>query len=171
MKGSFFIWFTFFVLISMPVRSEDTMQLTSPDFQHNGNIPARFTCQGDDVSPTLQIASVPEGAKSLVLIVDDPDAPMGNWDHWVVFNILPDVTRISEGTVPAAPAVLGWNDFGRVEWGGPCPPSGTHRYFFKLYALDTMLSLRKGARKKDVEKAIQGHILEKTELIGLYKKK
>jgi hypothetical protein len=147
------------------------MKLTSPDFQHNGSIPARFTCQGKDVSPTLQISGIPAGAKSLALIVDDPDAPMGNWDHWVIFNIAPDVTEIAEGTVPAAPAVLGWNDFGRVEWGGPCPPSGTHRYFFKLYALDTMLGLKKGARKKDVEKAMQGHVIEKTELVGLYRKR
>ena len=146
------------------------MKLTSPEFPHNGNIPVKFTCQGKDVSPTLEIAGVPAGAKSLALIVDDPDAPMGNWDHWVVFNIPPDVTRISEGAVPASPAVQGGNDFGRVEWGGPCPPRGTHRYFFKLYALDTMLALKPGARKKDVEKAMPGHILDKTELIGLYKK-
>jgi Raf kinase inhibitor-like YbhB/YbcL family protein len=171
MRSISFFLFSFFVFIAMPARSEDSMKLTSPDFQHNSSIPARFTCQGDDVSPTLQITGVPKGAISLALIVDDPDAPVGNWDHWVVFNIAPDVTDIAEGTAPAAPAVLGWNDFGRVEWGGPCPPSGTHRYFFKLYALDTALSLKKGARKKDVERAIQGHVLEKTELIGTYRKR
>jgi Raf kinase inhibitor-like YbhB/YbcL family protein len=170
MKFVFFILSALFVFITMPARSEDAMKLASPEFQHNGNIPVKFTCQGQDVSPALEIAGVPAGAKSLVLIVDDPDAPMGNWDHWVVFNILPDVTRISEGTPPPSPALQGWNDFRRVDWGGPCPPRGIHRYFFKLYALDTMLGLKKGASKKDVEKAMQGHILEKAELIGMYKK-
>jgi Raf kinase inhibitor-like YbhB/YbcL family protein len=167
MKANIVLLTVCFLFLAAPVRSEDAMKVTSPDFQHNGNIPAKFTCQGQDVSPTLEISGVPAHAKSLALIVDDPDAPMGNWDHWIVFNIDPAAKVIQESAVPG---VQGWNDFGRVDWGGPCPPSGTHRYFFKLYALDTMLALKPGAKKKDLEKAMQGHILGKTELIGLYKK-
>jgi hypothetical protein len=168
MKHLLFLLIALFALFPMSARSEEAMQLTSPDFQHNGNVPAKFTCQGDDLSPTLEISGVPAGAKSLALIVDDPDAPMGNWDHWIVFNIDPAVQVIKEDT---APGTLGWNDFGRVEWGGPCPPSGTHRYFFKLYALDVMLDLKPRVKKKDVERAMQGHILDKAELIGKYQKR
>ncbi len=104
------------------------MQLTSPVFEHNANIPAKYTADGDDVNPPLQISDVPEGAESLVLIVDDPDAPVGMWVHWVVWNI-PVVSEIYENSVPG---VEGMNDFGRTAWGGPAPPSGTHRYFFKV---------------------------------------
>ncbi|MBF0569909.1 MAG: YbhB/YbcL family Raf kinase inhibitor-like protein [Candidatus Omnitrophica bacterium] len=143
------------------------MTLTSPDFQHNSSIPPKFTCQGVGLSPNLVITGAPQGAKSLALIVDDPDAPNGMWVHWVVFNIDPRTTSIAQGTVPG---VQGWNDFGRVDWGGPCPPRGTHRYFFKIYALDIQLPLKPGAKKSDVEQAMQGHVLDKAELIGGYKK-
>ena len=115
----------------------------------------------------MNISDIPDGAKSLVLIVDDPDAPMGTWVHWVVYNI-PVASTIKENTVPGP---QGNNDFGRVEWGGPCPPSGTHRYFFKVYALDTTLSFVKAPQKADVLKAMEGHILAHAELIGLYKKR
>ncbi|HLC65665.1 MAG TPA: YbhB/YbcL family Raf kinase inhibitor-like protein [Candidatus Nanoarchaeia archaeon] len=142
------------------------LTLTSPAFRHNSEIPAKYTCRGQDINPQLDILGVPKNAKSLVLIVDDPDAPMGMWVHWVVWNI-PIVTSIKENSIPG---VQGMNDFGKKDYGGPCPPSGTHRYFFKLYALDTTLTLREG-RKKDVEKAMEGHIIEKTVLVGLYKKK
>ncbi|MDP8265361.1 MAG: YbhB/YbcL family Raf kinase inhibitor-like protein [Candidatus Aceula meridiana] len=143
------------------------MKITSPEFKHNEMIPQKFTCQGTDVSPTLDISDIPEGTKSLALIVDDPDAPIGNWDHWIVYNISPAISRIEEKSIPGDQAI---NDFGHKDWGGPCPPSGTHRYFFKLYALDTELKLTDSARKKDLERAMDGHILEKTQLIGLYKK-
>jgi len=142
------------------------MKLTSPDFKHNGNIPKKFTCQGDDVNPPLVIENIPAGAKSLTLIVDDPDAPMGTWAHWVVYDI-PVVSSIAGNSVPGK---QGMNDFRRLNYGGPCPPSGTHRYFFKLYALDTLLNLKEGVKKRDLEKAMEGHILDKAELIGLYKK-
>lgn len=141
------------------------MILTSKAFKHNASFPRKFTCQGDDVNPSLTIKNIPEQAKSLVLIMDDPDAPMGTWVHWVVFNI-PIILEISEKSIPAT---QGFNDFGRIDYTGPCPPSGTHRYFFKLYALDKELNLLEGARKDKVEKAMQGHILEQAELIGLYK--
>lgn len=146
----------------------DVMTITSPEFKHNGIIPPRFTCQGEDINPTLQISGVPAGAKSLVLIVDDPDAPVGVWDHWIVYDIDPVTTEIRENSVPG---IQGWNSYRRVEWGGPCPPSGTHRYFFKLYALDKKsLGVKPDSSKEVIERAMKNHILDKAELIGLYKK-
>ena len=144
------------------------MKLTSPAFQHNGQIPSEFTCDGSDLSPPLTISDVSNNAKSLVLISDDPDAPVGTWDHWIMFNIPASTTQIPKGTEPKG--IGGRNSWGRTGYGGPCPPSGTHRYFFKLYALDTMLNLPEGATKKDIEKAMQGHILAKAELMGTYKR-
>jgi len=145
---------------------EMRMQLTSPEFEHNKFIPKKFTCLGEDASPTLNIKDVPKGAQSLVLIVDDPDAPGGTWVHWVVYGI-PVIAVIKEGSVPG---IQGINDFKKVNYGGPCPPSGTHRYFFKLYALGTKLDLPQGKTKAQIEKAMEGHILEKNELIGLFKR-
>jgi Raf kinase inhibitor-like YbhB/YbcL family protein len=145
------------------------LKLTSPAFPDNGDIPAKFTCQGDDVNPQLGIEGVPAGAKSIVLIMDDPDAPMGTWDHWIVFNIAPDTASIAENSVPSG-AVQGRNGWGNSEYGGPCPPSGTHRYVFKLYALDTTLQLDQNADKGAVESAMQGHVLAQTKLTGLYGK-
>ena len=142
------------------------MKLTSPDFENNKMIPRKFTCEGADVNPTLVIEDIPAGTKSLALIVDDPDAPMGTWVHWVVYDI-PVVSRIDEDSIPGK---QGMNDFRRKDYGGPCPPSGTHRYFFKLYALDKELALGERVDKKALEKAMQGHILDKAELIGLYKR-
>jgi len=142
------------------------MKISSPEFSHNGRIPKRFTCQGEDISPALLIDGTPAETKTLALIVDDPDAPMGTWVHWVVFNI-PVVKEIEEATIPGKQGI---NDFGRKDYGGPCPPSGTHRYFFKIYALDTELDLEDGISKEELEESMEGHILEKSELIGLYKK-
>ncbi|MDD9953711.1 MAG: YbhB/YbcL family Raf kinase inhibitor-like protein [Candidatus Woesearchaeota archaeon] len=141
-------------------------------FNHNEDIDTKYTCQGADVSPPLAIANVPLSAKSLVLLVDDPDAPDPEhpevvWDHWVLFNIPPDTTSIPEGE---SLGITGKNSWGKNKYGGPCPPTGKHRYFFKLYALDTELTLRKSATKAAVEAAMDGHVLEKTELIGLYEK-
>lgn len=145
---------------------EEKMKLTSKEFDHNGPIPKKFTCQGADVNPSLNIENIPEGAKSLALIVDDPDAPMGTWVHWVVFDI-PVISEIAQESIPGKQGI---NDFGRRYWGGPCPPSGTHRYFFKIYALDSELGLEEGVSKEDLEGAMQGHILDQAELIGVYKK-
>lgn len=147
-------------------RKEAEMELTSKEFRHNQSIPAKFTCQGDDVNPELIIGGIPKEAKSLALIVDDPDAPMGMWVHWVVYDI-PVISQIEEDNIPGTQGI---NDFGRKDYGGPCPPSGTHRYFFKIYALGKKLNLGEGVSKKELEKAMQGHILDKAELIGLYKK-
>ncbi len=142
------------------------MKLTSPEFENNKLIPDRFTCEGEDINPALIIEGIPSAARSLALIVDDPDAAKGMWVHWVVYDI-PLILRIEENSVPGKEGI---NDFGRKSYGGPCPFSGTHRYFFKLYALDTLLNLREGPTKQELEKAMEGHTLEKAELIGLYKK-
>ena len=143
-----------------------SMKITSPDFQPNGFIPKKFTCQGEDVNPSLLIEGVPQAAKSLALIMDDPDAPMGTWVHWVVYNI-PVTSKIEERSVPGE---QGSNNFGKQDYGGPCPPSGAHRYFFKVYALDTRLDLQGKVDKKALERAMEGHTLDKDEIIGMYKK-
>lgn len=142
------------------------MKLTSKEFLNNQQIPKKFTCQGDDISPGLTIAEIPDGVKRLALIMDDPDAPGGTFVHWVVYN-MPVTERIEEG---AAPGTLGVNDFGKRGYGGPCPPSGTHRYVFKLYALDQDLDLPEGLSKDELEEAMADHVLAHTELIGLYAK-
>ena len=142
------------------------MKLTTV-FENMGNIPSVYTCDGEDLAPVLNISEVSEKAKELAIIVDDPDAPMGTWVHWVLYNIPPTTTKIDNKNL--SPEIKqGMTDFGRIGWGGPCPPNGEHRYFFKLYALDEQLNLPNGATKKDLEKVMQGHIIEKAEVIGLY---
>ncbi len=141
--------------------------ITSPVFENNGFIPAKYTFDGEDVNPPLKIEDIPEETQSLVLIVDDPDAPMGTWDHWVVWNI-PPTDKIEENSVPGTE---GLNDFNRHSYGGPCPPSGTHRYFFKVYALDTKLYLDPNSRKKDVERSMEQHILARGEILGRYSRR
>ena len=144
------------------------MKLTSSVFAHNSTIPPEFTCDGQNINPPLSISDVPANAKSLVLIVDDPDAVVGVWDHWVVFNLPPSIKQIAQNSQPDGDA--GKNSGGRNSYQGPCPPSGTHRYFFKLYALDAKLNLPEGSNKKQIESAMQNHILAKAEFIGLYKR-
>jgi len=141
--------------------------ITSPAFQNNGLIPTKYTCDGDNVNPPLNIKGTPKETQSLVLIVDDPDAPMGTWDHWIVWNISP-TEKIEENSVPGTE---GLNDFRRHSYGGPCPPSGIHRYFFKVYALDIKLDLHPNSRKKDIEKVMKGHVLAKGEIVGLYRRR
>jgi Raf kinase inhibitor-like YbhB/YbcL family protein len=143
------------------------MKLTSPEFKENGFIPKKFSGEGDDVNPALVIENIPPAAKSLALIVDDPDAPMGTWVHWVVYDI-PIASRIEENSIPGKQGVQSAR--GR-NYHGPYPPSGTHRYFFKIYALDTKLGLPEGITKQDLEKAMEGHILGKAELVGLYRRR
>jgi len=150
----------------------DTMQITSSAFADNTPIPDLYTCKGEDINPPLDIGGVPAGAVSLVLVVTDPDAPDPAapkviWEHWLMWNIAPDTVAIEAAGVPVG-AVQGTNSWGRADYGGPCPPIGTHRYFFKLYALDTTLALGTSSIKADVETAMQGHILAEAELIGLY---
>jgi Raf kinase inhibitor-like YbhB/YbcL family protein len=151
------------------------IKITSPAFENEGLIPAKYTCDGDDISPPLQWEAVPEGTKSIALISDDPDAPVGTWVHWVLFNLPPDTRELAESIPPDKTlpngAKQGTTDFGRIGYGGPCPPSGTHRYFFKIYALDTELDLQADARKRDLLKAMEGHILAEGQLIGKYKRR
>ena len=153
------------------------LTLNSPAFKQNGQIPSKYTCEGEDVSPPFAWDGVPNGAKSLVLIIDDPDAPDPKapqmvWVHWLVYNIPPDTKSLpaSVGKMALPPgALLGLNDFKKTEYGGPCPPIGRHRYFHKLYALDTTLDL-KSATKSQIERAMQGHVLATVELIGTHQK-
>lgn len=152
------------------LEERSNMKIESPAFQNNSNIPVKYTCDGEDVSPPLKITETPKGAQSLVLIVDDPDAPGGVWVHWTVWNIAPNTTEIAEDSLPEG-AVEGVTDFGQPGWGGPCPPSGTHRYFFKVYALDTSLDLEPSARAQDIAEAMRGHILGQAQLIGLYQRR
>jgi Raf kinase inhibitor-like YbhB/YbcL family protein len=139
----------------------------SPAFENNQLIPTKYTCDGDDVNPPLTIEDVPEGTKSLVMIVDDPDAPSGTWNHWVVWNIPPDTRKIEENTFPGTEGI---STSRKHAYGGPCPPYGTHRYFFKVYALDAKLDLTADSTKNDVEKAMGSHILAEGELLGLYRR-
>ena len=145
------------------------MKLTSPEFPNFGYVNSQHTCDGENANPELRIEDAPMKAKSLALIMDDPDAPRGIWVHWVVWNIPADTKIIAKGNEPEG--VQGKTDFGTAGYGGPCPPSGIHRYFFKLYALDVSLNLREGSTKKDLENAMKGHIMEKAELVGLYKRR
>lgn len=139
----------------------------SPAFENNKLIPVKYTCDGADVNPPLAIEDAPEETKTLVLIVDDPDCTTGTFDHWVVWNIPPTTCKIEENTVPGTEGV---STFRKHAYGGPCPPYGTHRYFFKVYALDTQLDLESNSTKRDVEKAMKGHVLAEGELIGLYRR-
>ncbi len=144
------------------------MEITSPAFEHHQPIPKKHTCEGEDLSPPLLFRDIPKGTKSLVLIVDDPDAPSGTFDHWLTWNIPPDHLRLDQGEHGPSE---GLNHFGGVGYRGPCPPKGpTHRYFFKLYALDRQLSLPEGSSKEQLEEALEGHILGKAELVGTYKR-
>ncbi len=145
------------------------MKVTSSAFQEGGNIPSKFTCDGGDTSPPLQIAEVPSGAKSLVLVADDPDAPSGVFTHWLVWNIPPQTNSIAEGSGPKG--VHGTNDFGKSGYGSPCPPSGAHRYYFRVFALDRELALPAGAKRNQVDAAMKGHVIAQGELVGRYARK
>lgn len=144
-----------------------SLSISSTAFAAGGMIPSKYTCDGANVNPPLDIEGIPDNAKSLALIVDDPDAPAGTWVHWVVWNI-PVASHLNENE---APGTQGTNDFNRRNYGGPCPPSGTHRYFFKVYALDAMLNLPDNTGKSQLLKAMEGHIVASGELMGLYQRK
>jgi len=143
------------------------MKLSSPAFGNLDKIPEKFTCDGENISPPLEISDVPEGAQSLALVLEDPDAPRGTFVHWVVFNIDPMTTRVMQGEAPAD-TVESVTSTGKRGYFGPCPPSGTHRYFFKLYALNTALDLPTSITADALLKRVKQHILEETELVGLY---
>ena len=145
------------------------LKVTSSAFQEGGNIPSKFTCDGSDTSPSLQITGVPSEAKSLVLIADDPDAPGGLFTHWLVWNIPSQTKSIAEGSAPNG--VQGANDFGKSGYRGPCPPAGVHRYSFKIFALDRELELRSGAKRSQMNAAMKGHVIAQGELVGRYSRK
>jgi Raf kinase inhibitor-like YbhB/YbcL family protein len=183
MKGCSFIFSQFlllFIIISANAEEVNTiMKLASPNFENQQSIAKRFTCDGEDISPALEWSGVPEGTKSFALIVDDPDAPdpanpRMTWVHWVLYNIPATVISLPEGVknkdLPSG-TLQGLNDWEKTGYGGPCPPIGKHRYFHKLYALDIALPDLKRPTKVKLEKAMEGHILSKAELIGLYQRK
>jgi hypothetical protein len=150
------------------------IKITSSAFEEGGMIPAKYTCDEDDISPQLQWEGVPEGAKSIALISDDPDAPMGTWVHWVMYNIPADKTELAED-IPEDETLAdgvkqGVTDFGKTGYGGPCPPSGTHRYYFKIYALDTMIESDDVLNKKTLLEKMEGHVLAEGQLMGRYKR-
>lgn len=152
------------------------MQIKSKAFNEGSPIPVRFTCDGADCSPALEWDQVPTTAKSLALLADDPDAPVGTWTHWVLFDLPPDQKGLSEDVAKTqylpAGAKQGLNDFRRLGYGGPCPPPGqAHRYYFRLYALDCLLDLRPGIPRKEFERAMQGHVLEQAQTMGTYQRR
>jgi Raf kinase inhibitor-like YbhB/YbcL family protein len=159
-----------FVGTILNMNAASSISVTTPAFQAGGDIPAKFTCNGANANPELKINGVPNEAKSLVLIVDDPDAPRGLFTHWIVWNIDPKTTDIGENSAPAG-GVQGTNDFGKRNYGGPCPPSGTHRYFFKIFALDAKVDLKPSARRAELDGAMRGHILAQGELMARYSHK
>lgn len=156
--------------LPLPANQEETsinMTISSPAFKANQSIPAKYTCDGDGVNPPLQFSGVPAQAKSLALIVDDPDAPSGDWTHWLVWNINPETAGIAEGSTPRE-ATEGTTSFGSTGYGGPCPPSGQHHYRFTLYALDSKLDLPTRTTGDGLKQAMQGHIVGQAEVIGVY---
>jgi len=146
------------------------MKINSPAFQEGGTIPEKFSKNGENVNPELRIEDAPADAKSLALIVEDPDAPVGLFTHWLVWNIDPKTTEIAENSVPKG-AVQGTNDYPNLGYGGPQPPSGTHRYYFKIFALDRTLDLKSGAKRREVDAAMRGRVIGQGELMGRYSKK
>jgi len=173
---SLILLFSLIIFTGMEKEACEAMELTSPDFNNQAEIPKKHTCDGGDISPGLRWADVPDGTRSFVLIVDDPDAPdpvnpKMTWVHWVLYNIPAAAVILPEGDsgndLPQG-TLNGINDWQRIGYGGPCPPIGTHRYFHKLYALDIVLPDLKNPTKNELEKAMDGHIIEKAELVGLY---
>lgn len=150
----------------MSPSTNTALTVSSPDFSHNGHIPSKYTCEGKGTNPAIIVTNIPQGTKSLVLIVEDPDAKDKTFDHWIVWNIPPGEI-IKENSVPGT---QGKNSAGKNNYIGPCPPAGTHRYFFKVHALNTMMDIMAGAEKQTIENAMQKHILASAELIGLYQK-
>jgi Raf kinase inhibitor-like YbhB/YbcL family protein len=162
--------FLFFITYS-DGEVKQAMILTSANFNNQGAISAKHTCDGNNISPSLSWTNAPAGTKSFALIVDDPDAPSGTWVHWVLYDIPPDVNELAEGikSLPAG-TMQGLNDWNKTGYRGPCPPSGRHRYFFKIYALDIVFADMKNPTKSKLEKAMEGHVLSKAELVGTYKR-
>jgi len=165
---------TFSSIVEIP-SSEASFSLISPDFANGEPIPARYTCDGENIPPTLSWSDPPPGTKSLALIVDDPDAPVGTWTHWIVYNIPPDVRTMDQSFTPGiqindVKILFGKNSWGKQAYGGPCPPSGTHRYIFQLFALDILLGPKDRMTKNDLSAQMQNHILGFVQIMGTYTK-
>lgn len=151
-----------------------SIKLTSPAFEEGGMFPSKYTCDSDDISPRLDWGNIPEGTKSIAIIMDDPDAPRDTWVHWVIYNIRPDINGLDENLPPNEVlndgSLQGSNSWGSIGYGGPCPPRGVHRYFFKIYALDSLTLVEPGATKEDLLKSMGTHILDQGQLMGRYER-
>lgn len=168
-----YIWFLPIFLFSYAmgqgVTKPEQLKISSPAFENNEKIPKKYTCDGANINPPLKIENVPSNIKSLALVFDDIDAPRGTYVHWILWNIGPIMNEIKENSVPEG-AVQGMNDFKKRHYGGPCPPRRAHKYVFRIYALDTLLNLNHNSTKKDLEKAMEGHIISRAQLTGVYKR-
>lgn len=175
MTGARHVSLVLFLTIMFLAGAVSAFELTSSAFKNGSEIPREYTCQGKDVSPALSWSGVPAKTRSFALICEDPDAPLGTWVHWVYYDIPATVSSlpaaIPKKARPAPGGTQGTSSFNDVGYGGPCPPWGTHRYFFRMYALDTVLGLEPGIKKKDLLKAMEGHVLATAELMGTYRKK
>jgi Raf kinase inhibitor-like YbhB/YbcL family protein len=167
--GLFVLVFLFSYAMGQEAPKAGGFKISSSAFENNGRIPPKYTCDGANVNPPLKIESVPLKTKSLALVLDDVDAPRGSYVHWILSNIDPTTKEIQENSIPEG-AVQGMNDFKKRNYGGPCPPRRAHKYVFKIFALDTLLNLNPNFTKKDLEKAMEGHIISQTQLMGLYKR-
>ena len=161
--------FLFSYAMGQSVTKIEGLKISSPAFENSGEIPKKYTCDGANVSPSLKIENVPSNTKSLALVFDDIDAPRGTYVHWILWNMAPGVNEIKENSVPEG-VMQGVNDFKKRHYGGPCPPKRAHKYVFDIYALDTLLNLNPNGTKKDLGKAMEGHIISRAQLTGLYKR-
>jgi len=168
--SAIFVFWFFFQRKKIPpeLKMPNIMKISSSAFENNSQIPKKYTCDGENVNPPLEIKDIPEETKSLVLIVEDIDAPRGVFLHWLVFDIEPSTSAIAEDSVSLG--IQGENDFGTAGYGGPCPPQGTHRYVFKIYALNAKLNLPSGSKIKEIENLMSNHVLDEAQLIGQYRK-
>jgi Raf kinase inhibitor-like YbhB/YbcL family protein len=155
--------------LGQEVSKSDQLKISSPAFENDGKIPKKYTCDGSNMNPPLRIENVPSNTKSLALVFDDIDAPRGTYVHWILWNIGPDTREIKENSVPEG-AVQGLNDFKKRHYGGPCPPGRAHKYVFRIYALDTLLKLNPNLTKRDLEKAMEDHVISRAQLMGVYKR-
>lgn len=161
--------FLFSYAMGQTVTKTEALKISSPAFENGGKIPKEYACDGKNVNPPLKIENAPSNAKSLALVFDDIDAPKGTYVHWIVWNIDPGLKEMRENSVPEG-GVQGINDFKKRNYGGPCPPGRAHKYVFRIYALDTLLNLNPNGSKKDLEKAMEGHIISRAQLTGQYKR-
>jgi Raf kinase inhibitor-like YbhB/YbcL family protein len=158
---------TFLLILSLIFSQDNTLKVTSPDFEHEGEIPSKFTCEGKDVNPTFEIANIPGGAKSIVIMMEDPDSRSASMNCWIVWNLKPTGV-IEEGTTAG---IRGRNSLGKTSYQGPCPNAGTHRYFFKVFALDDMLNIEEHSDRWAVQEEMKSHVIASGEIMGWYRRK